>query len=311
MAHAADHTVLFGGVVNGVEASDTWVWTGSAWVQPMLALSPPARFLAAMAYDRKRDRVVLFGGHTISGTNLADTWEWDGVRWTALAPPTSPSARFGHRMVYDPVGERIVLFGGASPITLTDTWAWDGTTWTELPATATPNVSDFALTWDAARQELQVYDALANTLWVREPARWRNRPLGGGPPPRTLAAVFRAPDGAGLVVDGGYEQGVVSSDQWELQWAGTSHAEVCTQAIDADGDGLVGCADLDCWSVCTPWCPPGASCDPTWPRCGDGVCNPDLETCRSCSGDCACTPLCGDLFCDPGEDPSSCPGDCP
>jgi hypothetical protein len=41
-----------------------------------------------MAYDSRRRRTVLFGGH--DGENVfGDTWEWDGRRWTLQAgvPP--------------------------------------------------------------------------------------------------------------------------------------------------------------------------------------------------------------------------------
>jgi hypothetical protein len=34
-----------------------------------------------LAYDKARDRVVLFGGRKGWPDDLADTWEWDGVSW--------------------------------------------------------------------------------------------------------------------------------------------------------------------------------------------------------------------------------------
>jgi hypothetical protein len=44
------------------------------------------------------------------------------------------------------------------------------------------------------------------------------------------------------------------------------------------------------------------------PRCGDGVCRPDLgESVASCPGDCS---VCGDRVCSPGEAPQVCPEDC-
>jgi hypothetical protein len=33
-----------------------------------------------MAYDRRRERVVLYGGFH-SPERLQDTWTWDGTRW--------------------------------------------------------------------------------------------------------------------------------------------------------------------------------------------------------------------------------------
>jgi hypothetical protein len=95
----------------------------------------------------------------------------------------------------------------------------------------------------------------------------------------------------------------------ELSWRGNGN-ETCATSLDADGDGLAGCADPDCWFVCTPLCPPGSlTCDPAWPSCGDTVCAGG-ENCRNCPGDCgACTERCGDLCCD-GAEATSCPGDC-
>jgi hypothetical protein len=35
-----------------------------------------------MAYDRDRNRIVLYGGEVAAGTpDLADTWEFDGTAW--------------------------------------------------------------------------------------------------------------------------------------------------------------------------------------------------------------------------------------
>jgi len=68
--------------------------------------------------------------------------------------------------------------------------------------------------------------------------------------------------------------------------ADSSDGDDCSQALDGDGDGLIGCADPDCWGYCTPECPPGAVCSPTAARCGDGACNPSLENGQLCPADC-------------------------
>jgi hypothetical protein len=95
--------------------------------------------------------------------------------------------------------------------------------------------------------------------------------------------------------------------------------ESCTTGYDGDNDGLLGCADPDCWGYCTPECPPDTT--PNWPsdcstaagvqRCGDGTCDTGVENSRICPGDCsAATPVCGDFICDPAENIGNCPGDC-
>ena len=40
-----------------------------------------------MAYDRKRDRIVLFGGRKgWPDGDLNDTWEWNGTEWRRVGP---------------------------------------------------------------------------------------------------------------------------------------------------------------------------------------------------------------------------------
>jgi hypothetical protein len=93
-------------------------------------------------------------------------------------------------------------------------------------------------------------------------------------------------------------------------------AEGCRAGVDLDGDMKVGCADDDCWGICTPLCPRGStsvSCT-MLPRCGDSTCDP-VESCRTCPADCVtgCSsrPVeCGDGFCDSAEAVATCPGDC-
>jgi hypothetical protein len=106
------------------------------------------------------------------------------------------------------------------------------------------------------------------------------------------------------------------ADTWTLGFTSQVATEACYAGIDYDGDGLVGCADDDCWAVCTPVCPAGfqGSCLAE-PSCGDAICT-ELEDCRSCPADCPvddarCPIQCGDFFCDgPVESPATCPGDC-
>ncbi len=121
-------SVLFGGRNPAGLLGDTWEWDGENWTQ--VADSGPARRVGhAMAFDRNRNRVVLFGGD--SAGRLSDTWEWDGNEWVQQGD-TGPSARIHPAMAYDTARSRLVLFGGAAQDAgLGDTWEWDGNAWTE------------------------------------------------------------------------------------------------------------------------------------------------------------------------------------
>jgi hypothetical protein len=71
-------TVMFAG-------TETWSWDGVSWRQ-LSTTGPSQRLVSAMAYDVRRQRIVLFGGSGPGGSppynSFGDVWEWDGVRWS-------------------------------------------------------------------------------------------------------------------------------------------------------------------------------------------------------------------------------------
>ena len=70
-------TILFGGKMINDEVNDnTWLWDGQFWTH-VQDMGPSAIFDHAMAYDSRRDRIVLFGGGGVAAgiPYLGDTWE--------------------------------------------------------------------------------------------------------------------------------------------------------------------------------------------------------------------------------------------
>ncbi|MBI3890440.1 MAG: hypothetical protein HY303_02805 [Candidatus Wallbacteria bacterium] len=103
--------------------------------------SPPARSLAAMAFDAARGRAVLFGGADATDQVLSDTWEWDGSSWHEMHPATSPVPDTGDVMAYDPVRKRIVLLADPQDASHTaKTWEWDGANWTDRTPASRPSL---------------------------------------------------------------------------------------------------------------------------------------------------------------------------
>lgn len=93
----------------------------------------------------------------------------------------------------------------------------------------------------------------------------------------------------GLVTFGGTRDEVTgpSGETWLFTFRAPGPTETCTLAtVDADGDGLFGCDDPDCFGRCTPRCPPAASCGTGLPGCGDGTCDAQLEDYALCPADC-------------------------
>jgi hypothetical protein len=79
LAGTSDHIVLFDGATR-----TTWTWRGARWTS-VVGEGPTQRSGHQMAFDRRRARVVLFGGSTVDNgrrIRLADTWVWDGNAWT-------------------------------------------------------------------------------------------------------------------------------------------------------------------------------------------------------------------------------------
>jgi cysteine-rich repeat protein len=334
-----DTTVLFGGCTASdsgghctAPLAETWLWKNHAWTHPSPPTSPPARAHAAMVWDAARARVVMFGGLVGSSDALGDMWSWDGTTWAPITPATLPPKRWEAAIGYDPIAQRVVLFGGTTNnLTYDDTWLWDGTTWSAATPLAAPTArTEAQLAYDAARGRLVLFggrvglsDAVraesVADVWEWTGTTWDivtvrdGEPLAAG---RYEHALLPALDGPGVMSFGGTTATTTSSafpelnDMWRLQWDGSGEYETCG-AHDADGDGLVGCADPDCWWTCSPVCPPATTCSAS-PTCGDGVCDSNIgETCDRCPHDCnACPARCGNFTCDPGETPASCPGDC-
>jgi hypothetical protein len=75
--------IIFGGISNGVLKGDTWAWDGKKW-KLLAETGPSARTMGYLAYDKARDRIVLFGGRMGWPNDANDTWEWDGKGWREI-----------------------------------------------------------------------------------------------------------------------------------------------------------------------------------------------------------------------------------
>lgn len=189
--------VLFGGLATDQGSSalnDTWEWTGSDWTKITTAKSPPARGIhGAIAYDAKRERVVIRGGGTAPGSTLyGDTWEYDGTNWTEVTA-AGPTARVAPALAFDKAHGVSVLFGGGSwnPY-YEDMWTWDGTTWKELTPSPKPGKRQSArAVYDPSRQLVLLFGGddgtLLNDLWEWDGTSWAKVNV-QGPPPRCCYA---------------------------------------------------------------------------------------------------------------------------
>ena len=163
--------VMFGGY-NGGTLGDTWSLgpsgSGAQWMPMLVVGGIPPRQGHAMAFDRRRNRVVVFGGADAIGQFLGDTWELSratpGWQWNQRTPAQSPPRRWAHEMAHDPSRGVTVLTGGYGDPQcgnycarhLDDVWEYDGVTWRQrLPNTTLPAAREgSSLVWDSLRRRL-------------------------------------------------------------------------------------------------------------------------------------------------------------
>ncbi|MEM7201303.1 MAG: kelch repeat-containing protein [Planctomycetota bacterium] len=211
------------------EYGATWAWTGTAWEQRYTASLPSPRTGFALAFDARRERVVMFGGGADVTAPFAPLdealFEWDGAEWSHVVPsgPT-PSARIRPSLVYDAARQRVVMIGGGRwsrsgigrPFveTLDEVWEWDGTQWAPGPAVSVPAPPPYV--FDAAHGE--IVGVGPGGLWGFNGSRWALRP--GTLPPGPISTLQMGFDPARhrlLLVT--YYRGSVGPGTWG--WDGT------------------------------------------------------------------------------------------
>jgi hypothetical protein len=236
---AHGEVVLFGGnrVLFGRDDewdtlfADTWVLRGDTW-QRRNVPGPSSRAEAAMAWDPRRRRIVLFGGYVRNPegrTRLADTWEWDGKSWRQVASD-GPAARNGAALAYDEERGRIVLSGGPPAFVPAETWEWDGTSWREMPPPHPSSRFNPVMIYHAKIHALVRFggwtgkERTADT-WIRDHAGWRELVVDGPSPRNHSALAYDARRGRAILF-GGHDGDRVFGDTWEFD--GTSWQQVGT-----------------------------------------------------------------------------------
>jgi len=300
--------------------TDVYSYNGAGWTPQSSAGHTSVR-ASAMAYDANANKLVTFGGVVVAnGSASNETWTWSSSGgWVKLAPATPPTARDDAALAYDPVRKRSVLFGGnpRDGSNLTDVYEFDGAAWSRFTTSGPSSRRGLRAFYNPDSARVTFFGnnpGASEDVWEWGVAGWQQRALVNIVAPRYDAAVAYDAANHAIVMFSGRDAAsfapVASTTLVKLRSNVT--VEACTSAaLDYDGDGLAGCADDDCWSVCTPLCPPGVTCPAGAPKCGDGTCS-GFEDCNLCPTDCgACTGgKCGDFHCDGGETHASCPNDC-
>ncbi len=283
-------------VLGGDSVHDqTWTWDG-AW-HALPAVEPPARFGEVATYDPTNRVIVMIGGESaLTDAPLDDAWTFDGSGWTAL--PTPPPQVEVSAIGYDPSGRDVVADWKTvmQPPEVYDLpssgGAWQSAPNGPAPAQHSSLIVD-SIVWDAHEANL-VNVASDGTLYDSTPNGWHKSLSVGTSGSVAIADERRGSivvllgDGTGqmwertgaqwtqldslpIAVDGGmaydpvqgrvFVLGTIAGGTLLLVRTTTSGApdETCEPGVDADGDGLAGCDDPDCYWACGG-CPPYTTC---------------------------------------------------
>ncbi|MEM7200829.1 MAG: kelch repeat-containing protein [Planctomycetota bacterium] len=224
-------TVLVGPQTSGVSSTlDVWEWDGAAWTPRVSAgPAPPWRDEFGVAYDRRQQCVVIFGGEDAASNPLDDTWTWDGATWLQHAATARPSPRRQPAMAFDEARGTVLLFGGRGDrgASLGGTWEWDGTVWIQrAPAQVPADRWAAAMEFDGARQRVVLFGGQGRQIygdtWEWDGTDWLPRAPATRPLPRHQAAMVYDQGRQTLVLYGGADGFRSFFDQWE--WDGTDWA---------------------------------------------------------------------------------------
>jgi N-acetylneuraminic acid mutarotase len=244
----SDMIVLFGGSVIGAIFGDTWTYDldSDRWTLMSPSVAPSVRAGAAMSYDARADRVVLFGGTTPVGPS-DETWAYDtnANLWTLRNPSTRPPARHAHGLAYDVQSDRTVLFGGASgSVRFDDTWLYDYGTdrWTRALGGRSPSGRvNFGMAYMGSLDRIVLFGGSDGTTWSDETwwydvdgDTWTRRSPPTSPSPRSGHAYAYDSGSARIVLFGGVDSsGVFSGETWVYAAALASSASASALPNDA------------------------------------------------------------------------------
>lgn len=198
------------------------VSTYAVFDTPTLAVQPPDRERAQMAFDEVRGRMLLAGGIGPGATVRQDTWEWTGTTWVQITPATQLNFTQQVRLVWSPQRGQVLAVTGDNtwngpPMKI---WGWTGTNWTLINANGPISRADaYEIAWDSQRGVLVMFGTpFSAETWEWNGTVWAQRGTGGPLPRSGHRMVYDAARHV-VVLHGGVNQsGQSFNDTWE--WNG-------------------------------------------------------------------------------------------
>ncbi len=187
-----------------------------------------------MAYDPKRNTILLFGGWDSLEKSLNDTWEWNGKNWEKVSNCETcytPPSRGCQNMFYDTVREEIIMYGGCNEYQeyFNDAWGWNGEQWENIYVQDSPTASGAPIIYDPKNQQAIGFLAWMPTgTWVWDKNGWSKLVLTVEPPLRGNAMMANDPETGNSLMFGGTKAGNNLTTFYDDTWVinGTTWSEV-------------------------------------------------------------------------------------
>lgn len=219
--------VAFGRDDAGTALSDCFVAdraTGD-W-EPIESIGPAARFGHAVALDRSRGKLFLFGGQS-ADLFYNDLWALDleTLTWDLIDDGSSaPTPRYGTSLVFDGEAGLLVSHGFTFEGRFDDTWRFDieGGGWTEISSATRPlRRCLHEAVWSDATSSMWLYGGCSSgfgpcpqgDLWELRDGTWIEHNT-SGPAARSNPSLVVDDETASLVLFAGQTDAGRSNDLW-------------------------------------------------------------------------------------------------
>lgn len=166
--HEQENSIfLFGGYCSETKTrlNDLWKFDGKTWTSISSNQAPTARSGHSMIYDKKRNRLLVFGGKSDDGDLMNDFWSWNENNWKKISD-IGPEPRQSHRMVYNSNNGDVFLFGGSNVDgkALNDTWVYRNEKWIELRSDNIPPARlQHTMSYDQKRDKIILFGGFRRT----------------------------------------------------------------------------------------------------------------------------------------------------
>jgi hypothetical protein len=224
--------------------NDLWAFDGTRWTQ--LPSSGAKSSGSRLAWDRKRNLMVSFGGH--DGRALPDLRVLEGNTWRTIGQHIEmPAAEPG--FIYDSRRNRFVAFGGSAAPGWPhgDTWELDGESWKRVATLSPPARQAHAMVYDERRGQTVVFGgmgpgepgrpppALGDT-WEFDGKSWTERRV-TGPGARHGAGVAYDSKRGMVILFGGLTSEGFKGDTWS--WNGVEWRKLAESGPEPRGMGYL------------------------------------------------------------------------